>query len=157
MQPRSHGTEKESPSVKCDAGACSVTTRGGSGEVALLVGHLFIYMAETLFLSEFYSYIYWSVYFQIHACTCYRISNTFFWRVEYQIHLRTYWYGILNILLIVLSQARLFCHDRTSFFLPSGSLSNRFFYHVEYIVMNSSDYFRPLHLHKIWRCKFFFF
>ena len=119
MQPRSHGTEKESPPVKCAAGAFWCL-------VALLVGHLFIYMAETFFLSEFYSYIYWSVSFQIHACTCYRISNTFFLRVEYQIHLRT-WYGILNILLIVLSQARLFCHGQTSFLRPSGSLSNRFF------------------------------
>jgi len=60
----------------------------------MLVGHLFIYLAGTFFLSESYNFIYWSVPFQVHICICYRI-----------------W----NILIIVLSQARLCCHGWTPF------------------------------------------
>jgi len=85
----------------------------------MLVGHLFIYLAGTFFLSESYNFIYWSVPFQVHICICYRI-----------------W----NILIIVLSQARLCCFSSPShiplFYLLTGLFPSTHRYIICYGIWN---------------------
>ena len=113
-------------------------------------GHQFIYLAGTIFLPEFYILIY-------KICTCYAM--------EYE-----------NIFNNCVQPIRFFGHCWTLFFCPCHiqtsplpSTHTYMLWNIKYFNndcysciliefgMDSSNYFKPLDLHKIRRCIFFSF